>query len=247
MPHVRLLPILLLGLLGFHVSAAWASTVSINPVRLHLSAKQRSEVVELRNSGTEGGRFQVQANAWHESADGQMTLLPTRDLLFFPSLIEIPPGETRRIRVASTAPPGTTERSYRLIIDEFPRAPTPGTVQVLTRLSVPVFVQPAAPKPAPNVVAHLESGQLVIVVANRGNSYFRTESARVVARAAGGEVVFEHSQPGWYVLAGGQRRYSVELPKGACKEIAVLSATARTDKGNVSATSTAQPASECGE
>lgn len=247
MPRLRLLPILLFGLLGLDVSAAWAAKVSVNPVRLHLSAKQRSEVIEIRNSGVETSRFQAKAHAWHESADGQMTLVPTRDLLFFPSLLEVPPGETRRIRVASTARPGPAERSYRLVIDEFPRAPTPGAVQVLTRLSLPVFVQPAAPKPVPSIAAHLESGQLVIVVANRGNAYFKAESLRVVGRSASGEVVFEHTQPGWYVLAAGQRRYTVALAEGACREIEVLSTTLRTDKGDASATSSAQPDSACGE
>lgn len=246
MPHVRLLAILIAGLLGFNVRAAWGATVTVNPVRIHLSDAKRSELVELRNSGREPARFQVQANAWYESADGQMTLSPTRDLLFFPSLLEIQPGETRRIRVASTVRPGPSERSYRLIVDEFPRAPTPGTVQVLTRLSIPVFVQPAAPKAKPRVEAKLERGRLVAVVANAGNVYFKTESVRVVARSASGEVVFEHSFPGWYVLAGGQRRHTVELSGGACATIATLDATARTEVGNASTMSTARPDADCG-
>src|SRR6185436_2063955 len=113
MLHPRLLPILLFGLLGLRVSAAWGAAVSVSPVLVHLSATQRSEVIEFTNAGQTPARFQAEVHAWHESAAGELTLSPTKDLLFFPSLFEIPPGETRRIRVASTVAPGPVERSYR--------------------------------------------------------------------------------------------------------------------------------------
>src|SRR5687768_13080143 len=205
MPRVRRLP-MLIGLLAFYASPAWAAVVTVNPTRVHLSASQRSELIELRNSGTEPARFQAQAHAWHETVDGQLVLAPTRDLLFFPSLLEIPAGETRRIRVASTVRPGAVDRTYRMILDEFPRPASAGTVLVLTRLSIPVFVQPEKPKPSPGVRADIVRGQVVIWVTNVGNSYFKAASVRVVARSAANEVVFEQSLTGWYMLAGGKRR-----------------------------------------
>jgi fimbrial chaperone protein len=246
MLHPRLLPILLFALLGLRVSAAWGAAVSVNPVRVQLSATQRSELIELRNAGQVPARFQAEAHAWHESATGQMTLSPTKDLLFFPSLFEIPPGETRRIRIASTVRPGPVERSYRLILTEFPGGATPGTVQVLTRLSIPVFVQPKDPKPAPSVQTDVQGSQLVIRIANAGNAYLRAQSVRVVARSKGGSVVFEHSFPGWYVLAKGQRRYSVDLPAQICAEIVTLNTTLRSEQGDTSTTSATSPGAGCG-
>ncbi|MEO8181807.1 MAG: fimbria/pilus periplasmic chaperone [Deltaproteobacteria bacterium] len=242
----RLLPMLLFGLLGLRVSAAWGAAVSINPVRVQLSASQRSEVIELKNAGQAPARFQAEAQAWHETAVGQMTLSPTKDLLFFPSLFEIPPGETRRIRIASTVRPGPVERSYRLILTEFPGGSTPGTVQVLSRLSIPVFVQPKDPKPAPSVQAEVQGGQLVLRIANAGNAYFRAQLVRVVARSKKGDVVFEHSFRGWYVLAKGERRYNVDVPAQTCAEIATLHATLRGEQGDASATSAIRPGAGCG-
>lgn len=173
-------------------------------------------------------------------------LKPTRDVLFFPSLLEIPPGETKRVRVATTARPGRVERSYRLIVEEFPRTPMPGTVLVLTRLSIPVFVQPAKPEPRPALETKLEDGRLVVSVTNPGNAAYKLDSVRVVARSASGEVVFEQSIRGWYVLAKGLRRYAIELPQQTCTEIAALDASARTDAGSANSVSSVQPGANCG-
>jgi fimbrial chaperone protein len=167
-------------------------------------------------------------------------------LLFFPSLFEIPAGQTRRIRVASTVRPGPVERSYRLILTEFPGGATPGTVQVLSRLSIPVFVQPKDPKSAPSVQAQVQGGQLVIRIANTGNAYLRAQLVRVVARSKGGTVVFEHSFAGWYVLAKGERLYSVDVPAEACAEIVTLHATLRSEQGDTSTTSATSPGAGCG-
>jgi fimbrial chaperone protein len=244
--HIRLLPTLIVCLLGLFPGVASGAAVSVSPVRVHLSLERRSELLEIRNSGTEPVRFQAQVQAWHESADGKASLVPTRDLLFFPSLLEIPAGQARRIRIASTVRPGTLERSYRMILDEFPGPVHPGTVQVLTRLSVPVFVQPATLKPIPAVDSRIEAGHVVIVVANRGNVYLKAQSVRVVGRSSTGQVVFEQSLAGWYVLAGGERRYRLDLPLGACAKIATLDTTLRTEQGSTKNRSTAQPGAACG-
>jgi fimbrial chaperone protein len=246
-PYLRLLPMLLIGLVALHVSPAWAAAVTVNPTRVHLSAAQRSELIELRNSGAVSARFQAQAHAWTETIDGQLILVPTRDLLFFPSLLEIPAGETRRIRIASTVRPGAVERSYRMILDEFPGPGKAGTVQVLTRLSIPVFVQPAKPTSAPSVRADIVRGQVVISLTNTGNSYFKAASIKVVARSVAGEVLFEHSIPGWYMLAGAKRRYAVPLPPGACVKITSLQTRLRTEQGTLNATAAPPPVAACVE
>lgn len=246
MPHVRLLPVLLVALVAFHVSAAWGAVVAVNPVRIHLSASRRSELLQLKNTGKELARFQITGNVWQEGSDGQMTLVPSRDIVFFPSLLEIKPGETRRIRIASSVAPGAAERSYRLIAQELPNGvETPGTVQVLTRLSIPVFVQPATPRPKAAVNARVERGKLVVAVENVGNAYFRTANVRVVGRSKSGAAVFEETLSGWYVLAGGRRVYTVELPKDRCMAIASVNVTATTEDGKSASTAATPSGSAC--
>jgi fimbrial chaperone protein len=246
MSNVRVLPLTVFVLVAFYAAAAWGSVVSVNPVRVHLSPKKRSELIELRNSGKESARFQIAAHSWEETADGQMKLVPTNDLLFFPSLLEIKPGEARRVRVASSVAPGASERSYRIIVQQLPtNEAAAGTVRVLTNLNLPVFVQPATPKPAATVKATTQRGQVVVALENTGNAYFKAQSIRVVARAKSGAAVFEKTLPGWYVLARGRRVYTVDLPANACAEITSITATATTENGKASTAVAVAPGAAC--
>lgn len=246
MPHALSLSTLLFALLTFHVTAAWGSVVAVSPIRVHLSPSKRSEVIELKNTDKAVASFQVTAHTWQETADGEMKLAPTRDVMFFPSLVEVRPGETRRIRVASNLPAGRSERSYRMIIEELPPpVATTGAVKILTRLNIPVFVQPAALKPKPALTAAVRGGQLVVSVENPGNAYFKVQSLRIVARNRSGAAVFDHTLTGWYVLSGGRRIYNVDIPKNVCPEISSVVAKATTETGNASTTATITPGAAC--
>lgn len=247
MQRARLSSIALFFLIGCCASVVWGSSVTVNPVRLRLSATQRSETLLLRNGGTAPARFQLSMHVWNETPDGQTQLVPTSDLLFFPSLLEIRPGETRRIRVASTVGPGKTERSYRLIAAELPQAGArAGIVQVLTKFSIPVFVGTAKAVAKPSVSTHIKRGELVVSVRNEGESHFRAKSVRVVARSATGAVVFEQVLVGWYVLARGRRDYRITLPPGKCSPIASVTATLTTETGKANGARNVRPGADCG-
>jgi fimbrial chaperone protein len=246
MLQLRLLPLLLTMLVATYASAAWGSVVSISPVRIHLSGAKPSEQLKLTNNGDKAARFQVTAHSWHETPAGQMELRPSTDLLFFPSLIEIRPGQTRRVRVGSTVAPGRSELSYRIIVEELPSASrAPGVVQVLTRLNVPVFVQPAASRPKAVLSTRVERGQFQVSLENSGNAYFKATTLRVIARSKTGIVLFDKTLAGWYVLAFGRRVYSLAIPEGTCTDVATVTATVTTEKGTTSAVSQVPAATGC--
>jgi fimbrial chaperone protein len=238
MLQLRLLPMLLTMLVASYASAAWGSVVAVNPVRIHLSGAKRSEQLKLTNNGDKAARFQITAHAWHETPAGQMQLRPTTDLLFFPSLLEIAPGQTRRVRVGSTVAPGRAELSYRIIVEELPSpSRAAGVVHVLTRLNVPVFVQPAASRPKAVLNTRVERGQVQISLENSGNAYFKATALRVIARSKTGAVVLDKTLAGWYVLAFGRRLYSLEIPKNLCTDVANVTTTVTTEQGKTSAVS----------
>ena len=76
-----------------------------------------------------------------------MVLAATEDIILFPSLLTLDAGETRKVRLGTTVPRSGTEKSYRAFVEELPPqqtdAVTGGHIRVLTRLSIPVFLQPA--------------------------------------------------------------------------------------------------------
>jgi len=216
---------------------AQAATIAIDPTRLHLSSKTRSQSISLHNSGRDKSRFQVSAFTWQQSPGGEMQLTPTEDILFFPSLLEIAPGETRRVRVTTNRTPVAVEQSYRLFVDELPapNANTTGAIRVLTRLGIPVFLQPSAPAATPAVSVDLKAGHLLVSLENRGNSYFLAQSVRVIGRDATGTVKLEKDLPAWYVLARGRRVYDVALDEGVCAVLSTVSVTSKTEHGNARA------------
>jgi fimbrial chaperone protein len=217
--------------LGVPCLHAQAAGLEVNPVRVRLSASQRSQTVQLRNQGKEPLRYQVTAQQWQQSATGEMVLSPTRDLVVFPSLVELKPGETRRLKVARAVAPGAVEKTYRVFLEPLPDgfAQGPGTVRVLTRFNIPVFVQPAAPLPRPEVRLRVEQGKLVVSVSNAGNVYFMTRSVHVVGQARPGSQALDQVLPGWYVLAGGERVYSLPLLPAACLGLTRIDATVKTE------------------
>lgn len=214
-------------------AGANAALVAIDPVKVLLTGAEPSKSVSLRNNGTEKLRFQLSASTWQQSTGGEMQLAPTQEVVFFPQLLELAPGETRRVRVTTTTQVGAVERSYRLFVDELPPLTTApgGAIRVLTRFGLPVFQRPDAPSPKPTVTLAIAAGKLSVTLENRGNAHFLAQSVRIVGRAADGASLLQQDLPGWYVLAGGKRNYEVALGADVCPKLTRVSVNANTDHG----------------
>jgi fimbrial chaperone protein len=202
---------------------AAAATFSVAPTRVVLTAQASSALLTITNDSGAPLRLQVSAHAWQQSPTGELQLAEAGDLVAFPGLLSLAAGETRRIRVAFTGtPPAGLERTYRIYVEELAasgRADGPA-VRMLTRLGIPVFVQP----PRPAAAATLEEvglieGRLAFTLANTGNVFFIPDEVRVRAFTAGGETVGEQTPSAWYVLAGGARRFELTFPRPECARI----------------------------
>lgn len=214
----------LVALLTMTARGAWASTFDVYPVRVELSQKRgKSALLTVSNRGKEPLRLQASAFAWSQSEAGEVELAETTDIVFFPSMLTIAPGASRKIRVGTNAPIGAREQTYRLIVEELPTAssaPSNG-IRILTRMSIPIFLQPDAPRS----IAHIESvgskgKELAVTIGNRGNASFILRHITVTARDASGSIVFERELPGWYLLAASKREFRFPIPEDACKRIA---------------------------
>ena len=229
---------LILGLCALHSSTAHAGQFEVAPVLVSLSSASPSGVLTITNQSSETTRFHVSASAWNQADDGQLVLAPTTDIVFFPALLTLNPGEARKLRVGLNIKPGASEKSYRIFVQELPpvvKKDSPGAVRVLTKMGIPVFVQGPAPKAVPTVRAlKLAGDEITFQVKNDGSMHFRSAKVLLEAKDAAGNALHSEALEGWYVLAGGTRSYRATLPKSACDKLAHLEVHLETDAGPAS-------------
>jgi fimbrial chaperone protein len=234
---MRRLIALILGTLGLVLQAesASASAFRVTPIQVVLSGKS-STLLTLMNESDQSLRFQISAFAWTQSPAGEIKLAPTEDILFFPSLLTLKPGEERKVRVGANVAAGETEKTYRIFFEELPPAEKPASdkrtseVRILTKMGVPIFIQP--PKTTAEArVADLksENGRVSFQVSNRGNTHYSVRTIHLTATGAGGEKVFSRDLDGWYILSAGVRDYGVDLPSESCPSIRSIKVEVVTD------------------
>ena len=230
----------------------FASTFSVKPVQVILTASGSSALLTVSNDSTEPIRLQVRAFAWDQSSTGEMLLSPTGDIIFFPTLLVIEPHQQRNVRVGTKVAPGASERSYRLFITELPPADGATTgrgrseLRILTELGIPVFVREGAPSFEARVEdIRLLASRAALTIRNMGGTHFMVQAVRVVAVDAAGAVVLQRSIDGWYVLPGGIRRFTFEIQAGQCSKIHGLNIEIETDVKTINEHWAAPPGS-CG-
>ncbi len=231
-------------------SPADAATFNVNPTQIFLTGKNGSALLSLKNNSDQPLRFQLTAFTWNQGARGEMELEPTTDVVFFPALLSLKPGEERKVRVGGVAAGGPREKTYRIFVEELPsvEATAPGAaVKVLTKMGIPIFVRPASER----TVATLDgvtaaAGHVRFTVANGGTVHVVPQDIKVRTKDAAGATLLDQAVPGWYVLAGGRREFDVELPAAACGSIASISVEAQIDGKAVTRT-IAAPGGACAE
>jgi fimbrial chaperone protein len=222
---------LVLAVLAALASGIEAAEFTINPLQVRLDRTNRASEILVRNDDSAPLRMQVQAMNWRQDADGQDQYEPAEGLLYFPRAMEIPPGESRIIRVGVKATPVSLEETYRVFVEELPPAaalsPAAGTsLQVMLRVGVPVFVAPAQPNRKAEINRlNLRGATAEWVVANTGNVHLRAEQVELVGVARDGTKVFEQQFQERYFLAGTFKTLRFDVPPEKCGQLAAIEAT----------------------
>lgn len=207
-----------------------AATFTVNPTRVSLSAKARSALLTLKNTSDQPVRFQLDVVRWHQNEKGEMSFTPTTEIVFFPKLVTLAPRQERNIRLGTTLPSGSVERAFRIFIEELPptaaapaaSATAPGEVRILTRVGIPIFVEPGQAREELAVGApELRSGRARFELKNGGNVHAVPTSIKVRGYR-GPDVAFEQDVQSWYILAGGTREYDIVVPREACSTLSAI-------------------------
>lgn len=207
--------------------APFAGEFTIAPLRVTLDRGNRASEISVRNEGTEPLRMQIQAMSWRQDSAGKDQYEPAEGLVYFPRALEIPPGESRLVRVGIRAAPVTQEETYRLFVEELPppgpaSAPTAGaTVRVFLRVGVPVFVAPAVAERKIEITRlEMKGARAEWTVANQGNVHVAADRVQITASARDGTPLLTQQVQERYFLAGATRPLRYDIAPDLCRRVA---------------------------
>lgn len=228
---------------GALITSAHAAGLSVSPPHVHIGAEAMSSELRIANNGESAVSMQASLTQWRQSATGEDEETETADLVIFPKLFTVQPGDVQTLRLGRMAgapkrPP--TEGSYRLMLTQLPVAAVPGQIAVLQRIRLPVWLTPAAPKAdwAVSGIARTLSvakgegavAMLTATVVNRGNQHVRPTELAMSALDGSGTVKSTATVAGWYVLPGSQRSFSAPMPADFCTGTQSVRVTVRLAK-----------------
>ena len=221
-------------LLSLATPAAWAAaTLDISPMAASLAPQQRTAEIRVTNRGQSAVAVQASLEAWAQEAGGADRHTPTADLVVFPKIFELQPGQSQTVRIGRNAAASNQEpeRAYRLFLLELPRNDD-GQPQVgmNLRISLPVWLRPAKAVsdwslPPPQ----REQDKAVLALANEGNAHVRVKKFRLEALDGAGQIHASAERSGWYVLAGSTGRFALDLPAGFCGKASQLRLTTQVE------------------
>lgn len=158
-------------------SQAAAGNFSVSPVRVDLSAAQPTAVITVHNNDSAPLLVQAATLSWTQPA-GEESYADTRDILATPTVFTLPPDGDQIVRVALRRGVDTSrELSYRILLSEVPQAAREGFtgLRVALRLSLPIFIKPAADARADVAwqARRNADGTLLVSASNKGTAHLQ--------------------------------------------------------------------------
>jgi fimbrial chaperone protein len=215
---------------------AFAGTFQVTPVRVELSALQKTTALSVTNNGSTAVVIQLQSAHWAQ-VDGIDKYSPTDDLIATPPIFTILPGAMQVVRIGlRKRPDADTELSYRLYLQEVPPAPAPDFrgLQMALRISIPVFVEPGIKASGSLKFKTTLSArdQLTVTLSNQGKAHLQVTDFKV--SLPGEAAPFAVHQVSSYLLPAQTRSWNLKIDPNK-----VVGPTARvvayTDAGNMEA------------
>lgn len=160
--------------LFFFMLPAQASSFSVKPVRVELSAERPVFALQVSNNSNKAVSVQLDARSWTQE-NNEDIYTETNEILAVPPIFTINSGDSQTVRVGMRrAPAQDVELSYRLYLRELPAANTGPGVQMALNLGVPVFVSPQQGATEHSLQWHSTTntdGDRLITATNRGTGH----------------------------------------------------------------------------
>jgi fimbrial chaperone protein len=211
-------------------ASASAANLSVYPLRIEFASGKTGDALNLRNAGAAPILVQASVVKWSQK-EGTDLYEPTKEVLVAPAMVEIPAGETQVVRLALRRGADTNaEQSYRVLLREVPRPATATSpqLQIVVNISLPIFVPATNQGPAPVFEASIGTNN-ALLLRNPGTSHIQFKELEVTD-ASGKSAPFNTM---FYML--GQQNRSIELPNKSVLGAGPWQIKAKTDRGDLTA------------
>lgn len=196
-------------------SFTFAASLQVNPVNLEIGSNQSETNVELINRGQQETSYKITAFRW-KCYFGNHRFEDTEDLIIYPSLINIKPGNKKNISIKLGVPVDPCRGAiYRLSFKEIenPQNKFPSeNIKSMIHVSIPVVVDPVNPlKPQASwTLRSIDKGKFLIGIKNIGEGHI---SLREIALKVEGEkkVLFKQAMT-YYVVPNAKKEFGLNLP-----------------------------------
>jgi fimbrial chaperone protein len=228
--------------------AVLASSLRVTPIKLTFDEQSTTAVIKLMNEGDGNITVQLDAMSWDQDDQGADNYTDTKDIVFFPKILEIAPTTERIIRIGyqgDTAP--AIERTYRIFVQELPvTKPGEAALTFAMTFSIPIFIRPGAERNDVTIEdANSQHGQVRVTVRNGGNTHVIVNHIKLKGLDAAGQEVFSNEMRGWYLLSNKSKTYEVPIPIDGCKQAAEIEVTMQAGS-NTAVTLVDAVAGQCG-
>jgi fimbrial chaperone protein len=218
------------------VDPTLAGSFHVTPVRVELSGRESSSIVQVENSGESAVTIQLKMTSWSQQ-EGKDKLSGTRDVIATPSIFNIKAGATQLVRIGMLRKSEQfKELSYRLFLEEIPPPPAPEFkgLQVALRISIPVFVQPdqEARQQLHFSVIKKPDEKKQLLVSNSGMAHSQIFNVKIFS-ASKPDQILGTVDASMYVLPGQERSIPLDSTDIFQKDVEPLIIKAQTRAGPV--------------
>lgn len=172
----------LAALLGLLAGIGSAQAFQVRPVRVELGSRLPASQLVVSNPTAQTVLIQAEAFDWTQDKD-QEQLHPSASLIVNPPIFELAPGAMQVVRVGlRRAVEGGVQKHHRVWLSQVatPGADTGNGVQMLLRVSLPVFVTGSGTG-APQAVWQRQASGGMIELGNSGQRHLHVRELRLQA------------------------------------------------------------------
>ncbi|WP_371328506.1 molecular chaperone [Pantoea sp. 1.19] len=213
--------LLLCGSLFFSALATAANALLIWPVDPTLNEGQRATELWLENRGAETTLMQVRIFGWQQR-DGREQFSTQQNVVASPPQVRIEPGKRQLVRLIAQQPaPAGQEAAFRVVLDEIPTPPAPGSspggLNLQMRYSLPLFqygsgLDKASATPVLQWRVIQQAGKPQLHIVNRGRGHARLSRVSLAGRPINDGLL-------GYVLAASTQRFPLPFAAGNSGEL----------------------------